>query len=223
MTGVMGTGKRKGEQAMKKFAFWMMAAFLVLSAAWAQGAVQSISAVNTTQVIEIEGTGGADLPDVFRLFPVEPKAAIEQEIRRLYEFVNASQEQQPPILFFMQEQQQMIREKLPEGVLPDMLQVNEIVTIDEINYDTQIGDVRVEFSFATIYETGKTVSILLGVTTADVSQEWDENTDWNTNTQWHVLEAEVLPNGHLIIAFPQDVLQKMMTATATTMVVFSEP
>ena len=208
---------------MKKWAAWMVAAVLVLSVCGARAAVRSVSTSDTTRVVETRGTGQAELPEQFRIFTVESKVAIQQEIKRLYDFVNDAQETRPPVRFFTQEQQQLVQDRLPDSVLPDTLQVNEIISVDEINYDTQIGDVDVEFAFATPYATGKTVTILLGITHADVSREWDENTDWNTDTEWVALDAVAMENGHLLIDFPQDVLEKMTTATATTMVVFNEP
>ena len=207
---------------MRKWMVWFMAAVLVISAAEAQEPVQSISAIDTTKVVQITGSDDNVILDEFLIFPVESKAAIQQEIRRLYDFVNGT-EGEPPILFFMPEQWQRVEQSLPEGILPEQLQVNEIQSIDEINYSSEIGDVRVEFEFATAYETGKAVSILLGLTFVDVSEEWDENTDWNTVTEWWVLEAEAMDNGNLMVMFPQVVLEKMMSSSATTMVVFNEP
>jgi hypothetical protein len=209
---------------MRKWMIPLMAAVVLsMSAAAAQAPVESISAINTTRVVEITDANSEVLPDKFAIFPVESKTAIQQEIRRLYDFVNAVDAKKPPIQFFMQEQRQMVQDGIPEWISPDALEVNEIISIDEINYDEQIGDVRVEFEFATTYETGIRISVLLGITHMDVSQEWDENTDWNTGTEWFALKAEVVNNGRLLIMFPQDVLVKMTTAAATTMIVFNEP
>ncbi len=209
---------------MKKWMILLMAAMVLgISTAAAQAPVESISAIDTTRVVEITGADDVVLSDEFAIFPVESKVAIEQEIRRFYDFVNSTENKQPPITFFMTEQQQMVEQSLPDGVLPELLQVNEIVSIDEINYTTEIGDVHVEFEFATTYEPGIFVSILLGLTHADVSEEWDEDTDWNTNTEWWVLKAQAQENGDLLITFPQEVLEKMMSAPAITMVVFNQP
>ncbi len=206
---------------MKRRMVFLMTLVLVLAMSGAQAAVQSISTFDTTQVISMSGTTALD--DPFRIFPVESPVAIRQEIKRMFDFVNAATGEVPPVQFFAEKEQALVQAELPDTLLPDMLLVNEILSLGIVNYDEKYGDVAVEFAFATVYEPGKFVTVLLGLTNADVNREWDADTNWDTNTEWVTLKAETLETGHLRITFPQDVLVKMMSAPAITMVIFNEP
>ncbi len=206
---------------MKKWTVLMTVVCLVLAMSGAQAAVQSITTFDTTQVISM--SGAAALEDPFRIFPVESPTAIQQEIQRMFDFVNAQTGEEPPVRFFAETEQALVQAELPDTLEADTLLVNEILSLGIVNYDEKYGDVSVEFAFATVYEPGKFVTILLGITNADVNTEWDENTDWNTNTLWVALKAEALDNGHLRVTFPQDALVKMMSASAITMIIFNQP
>ena len=208
---------------MKKWAVILAVIMLFAILAPANAAVPSISTSDTTKVVSITVTNSTTESEGFRIFEVESAVAIQQEIRKLYDFVNETEERRSPIEFFEESVQEKIREQLPEEIPLDSLLINEIISVDEVNYDTQYGDVNVEFEFATTYEVGKTVCILLALTYyVDVHSELDEDTELNENTEWVTLEAIALENGHLLIVFPQDVLLKMEQASATTMIVLNE-
>lgn len=206
---------------MRKWIAGMLTLTLILTVTIATAGVPSISTEDTTSVVWL--STGTSENDPFRIYEVKTPKAVQTEIKRLYDFVNDTEEKLPPSQFFSEEIQTMLQDALPEDLALDTMLVNEIITIDEINYDQKYGDVNVEFKFATAYEEGKTVLILLGLTHKDVSEEWDENEDREEYTKWVSVEAIALENGDLLILFPQEVLLEINEATAVTMIVFNEP
>jgi hypothetical protein len=183
---------------------------LLLTVVGANAAVPSISTSDTTQTESTTASTGATVSDDFKIFIVETPESTQQVISNLYDFVNATEQTQPPARYFSEETQQMIQEKLLDNASLDSLAVNEIVSLKVENYDTAYGDVTVEFSFATEYEIGKAVVVLLGLT------------DAAGNIEWIAVDAVAVEGGGLSAIFPQDVLLKMEQSSAVTMVVFNE-
>lgn len=185
---------------MKKFMAMMMAITLILTVAVASAAVPSITTNDTTIVTK---------PDTFKIYVADPSDVAQQQIKDLYDYVNAADGTKAPAGFFSDDVQAEIGAKLPEGVSLEDLQVNEIISLKVEDYDTTFGDVVVQMAFATVYDADAVVVVLLTLISADGTMEQV------------TVDASVNADGTLSITYTQDVLVKMQQAASVMLTVFN--
>lgn len=189
----------------------MVALVLVMVLAAANAGVPSISTNDTTQIKDMKASASETIDQGFILNVVEPPKVVQNEIQSFYQYVNNETGTKAPIGYFPEAVQQAVQEKLPEDIAEDTLQVNEMISLQTYNYDTKYGDVTVEIAFATVYQEGSTVVVLVGLSDAD------------GNIEYVVVDAYVTPSGSLMVVFPQELLLRMEKAAAIPLVVFNEP
>lgn len=158
-----------------------------------------------------EGLDGTALPEDFEVRQVETTDTIQTEIEsfRLHRGENKSY-----ISFFPTEVQSAAALLMPEGQDMDSLIAYEMMNVDCINYEYTYGDVLVRIKFATSFEDGQNVVVVLGVENKNTAGE-------DNQLQWTVLRAEVA-DGYVNITFAQSALLAMEKAPALLMIL-SEP
>ena len=196
---------------MKKWTAMIVALILLVTLSAASAGVPSISTGDTTrQGGKATASTGVEIPDGFVLEPKDAGDVVQNEIKDMFNFVNATSPAQSLVGYFSDEVQQMIMAKLPDTVALNSLQANEITELYIQNYDTAYGDVTKEFTFATQYAIDQAVVVLIGLV------------DAAGDIVWVAVDAVAIEGGGLAITFPQEVLLQMEQAAEIMMVVFSE-
>ena len=195
---------------MKKWTAMIAALILLVTLSAASAGVPSISTGDTTQGGKATTSTGEEIPDGFVLEPKDAGDVVQNEIKDMFNFVNATSPAQSLVGFFTDEVQQMIMAKLPDTVALNSLQANEITELYIKNYDTAYGDVTKEFTFATQYAADQAVVVLIGLV------------DAAGDIVWVAVDAVAIEGGGLAITFPQEVLLQMEQAAELMMVVLSE-
>lgn len=196
---------------MKKWTTLGVAALMTLSMATAYAAVPSKTTTDISRVVSVSTASDAQ---GWTVEVIEDKEPVVEEITKIYDAVVV--QKQAPIEYFPEENQEEVA-LLLEDLDVKTLEMNEFVTIDEVNYDEQYGDAEVIFEFTTMYEQGQRIVVLVGYYTG----ERDENGQYIV--EWVTFEAEALEDGTVKVIFTQEQLVRLKEAPAAAMAVLSEP
>lgn len=206
---------------MKKFLTLVALVCMVLSStvAFAQ-AFPSKTAQDMTTVKLNEMSGTCELTTCdhsagaficWSIFVTEPSELIEEEVKLMGEHVAA----ESIATFFDAEVQEQLPEFKPEAVAD----VNELIAYELVavacdGYKETYGDAVASFTFATAYEEGAEVTVMLGLPKETV----EENTDALT---WSVQKC-VVENGKINVKFLQKELVQMEEIPALLVVLSAE-
>lgn len=191
---------------MKKWMSILVAALLVFSMT-AYAAVPSKTTTNATTVVTVESATGIEVAPEFSIAVTEDAEAVTAEITKIFTFVT---EGNAAIAYFPVEVAEKIAEKINDVTIPlATLEINEFVTIDETAYTESYGDMKVAFSFTTVYETSQKLAALVGIYTEDGTVEWV------------VVDAAANEDGTVAVTFPADVMQKIQGAASVSLAIVS--
>ena len=194
---------------------------LVLSLALGCASAETVATIpskttsDMAQIAAVEATGVVPEDSGFVVEIVQDTEPVQAEVAKLYTAVTVGGV--APVEYFPVEVKEAVAAALPETVVPEALELNELVPVDARNYDISYGDVYATFAFATMYTPGQTVVALLGLYTGEV----DEN--GNYIVEWVTLNAEVNEDGTLRVLMPADVVARLQAAPAAALAVLNEP
>lgn len=125
--------------------------------------------------------------------------AVEAEIASIYTFT--VENGAPVIDYFGDDVKSQVAALLPEGLDLNSLVLNELVTVEISNLENALldGDILVSFTFATTYEDGQNLVVLVGILSD------------NGETQWIPLEATA-QEGVVKVHFTAEALEMAMDA-----------
>lgn len=172
----------------------------------------SKTASDTTTVQHPTGENGTQLPDEFDVRRVEDTEAIRKEIQKMRLHREA---RKSFASFYPLTAQHAAQLLLPDGFDMDSLVAFEMLSVECVNYKPTYGDVLVRISFATPFEDGQCITVMLGL-----ERENRDDPD-NHELDWVALYGEV-KEGCVEIVFPQAGLEIMEEHPALLMVL-SEP
>lgn len=201
---------------MKRVFAIALALMMLCAAALADAVVPSKTTTDinkTTEVIVTVQDETVEVKETFAIIVAEDKEPVAQEIAKIYTAV--VEEQTAPVEYFPAEVQTVIAEKLPEIENIAELELNEFVTVDEIDYEEAYGDVEVVFELTTLYQPEQQIVVLVGFYTGEVDEEG------NYVVEWVVLDAVVTEEGFVKVLFPTDALVKLQQSEAAAMAVLN--
>jgi len=158
------------------------------------------------------GIDGSELPEDFEVRETEETAIIAAENTSIRSFVK--DENKPVIRFYPAEAQNEAMLLLPEDLDVEKLVAYEVMDVDCINYKHTFGDVLVRIKFATPYQDGQKLVVMLGL-------DREQAADSTNQLDWVALRSEV-KDGYVNITFAQAALEIMENHPAL-MMVLSEP
>lgn len=165
---------------------------------------------------EYYNAGGEPLSDDFRIYLTEKTPVMQEEIRRIENYIQpAGSEPRPIAGWFSDEVINEVSLFAGADFDTDTLLAYEIKAVAAENYIDTYGDVRTAFQFATPYRDGQTIVSVLGVPS--------ENPDGANGTQmeWTVLNT-VVEDSMTKITFKQ-LLIPTMEEESLLLIVLSEP
>lgn len=168
-----------------------------------------------SDIVEIKrptGLDGSALPEDFEVRETEETAIIATERASIRAFVK--DENKPVIQFYPVSVQNEALLLLPEGLDAEKLVAYEVMDVDCVNYKHTFGDVLVRIKFATPYEDGQKLVVMLGL-------DRGQSADSQNQLDWIALRSEV-KEGYVNITFAQAALE-IMEERAALMMVLSEP
>lgn len=199
---------------MKKILSILVVAIMVCSMT-AFAAVPSKTTTNATVVTTIVSTTGVEIAETFSVAVAEDAEPVAKEIEKIYTFVTTNEA--PVIEYFPEEVKTEIIAKLPETIAAEEVEINEFVTIEQMEYTEEYGDVQVTFSFTTVYAPEQNLVALVGLFSGEV----DENGE--PVVEWIVLDAVATEDGSVEITFTQDAMLKMQAAESTSLAIINTP
>ena len=158
------------------------------------------------------GIDGSALPEDFEVRETEETAIIAAENTSIRSFVK--DENKPVIRFYPTEAQNEAMLLLPEDLDVEKLVAYEVMDVDCVNYKHAFGDVLVRIKFATPYQDGQKLVVMLGL-------DREQTADSANQLDWVVLRSEV-KDGYVNITFAQAALE-IMEERPALMMVLSEP
>jgi len=189
---------------MKKFlALVTLVCMILTTVAFAE--FPSKTAGDLTQIGAIETVTGVEVDPTFAIVVAEETDTIVAQIESMREVVEA---EQALLTFFPEAVQQEVLAVMPAA---ETAIAYELVPVAASNYDETYGDVEVEFTFATAFEEGTEVVVLLGMANAEA----ENGMDW-------VVKQGVVAEGVVRVAFTKDELVRMESENAL-MVIMSAP
>ena len=154
------------------------------------------------------GIDGSALPEDFEVRETEETAIIAAENTSIRSFVK--DENKPVIRFYPTEAQNEAMLLLPEDLDVEKLVAYEVMDVDCVNYKHAFGDVLVRIKFATPYQDGQKLVVMLGL-------DREQTADSANQLDWVVLRSEV-KDGYVNITFAQAALEIMEERPALMMV-----
>ncbi|MBR3504887.1 MAG: hypothetical protein IKO07_11700 [Clostridia bacterium] len=204
-----------------------------MTTAFAAG-VPSKTTTTTTTISTIAGASGQTLPDKFGLTVVPDTAMTADVIEDMYEFVS---EGGTLIDYFEPEVQNDILAHLnankpaTEALTLDDLkdyEINEVVSVDAVNYEEGMDDVVVNFDFATPYEPGQKLIAILDCFNGERVEVAPNEFEWVSDK--YILDAEVVEvevdgktENQVAVTFTEEALRAMNDSVANTLSILSEP
>lgn len=155
---------------------------------------------------------GSELPEDFEVRETEETAIIAAENASIRSFVK--DENKPVIRFYPADAQNEAMLLLPKDIDMEKLVAYEVMDVDCVNYKHTFGDVLVRIKFATPYQDGQKLVVMLGL-------EREQTADSTNQLDWIALRSEV-KDGYVNIAFAQAALE-IMEEHPALMMVLSEP
>lgn len=150
------------------------------------------------------------MDDAFRIFLVDKTEAMQQEIKRIGEHLNAGN---AAIRWFPEEIVKEAQLLLPENVSADTLTIYDIVAVMSENYKDTYGDVACQSTFASAYSQDCSLVAILGFEVKDAADK--------PYFTWYCLRAEALED-LVEIVFKQLVIPEMEIEPAM-LLVLSQP
>ncbi len=190
---------------MKKFLALVTLVCMTLTAVAAFAEFPSKTAGDLTQIGAIETVTGVEVDPSFAIVVAEETEEIAAQIESMREVVAAGQ---ALLTFFPEAVQQEVLAVMPAA---ETAVAYELVPVAAANYEEAYGDVEVEFAFATAFEEGTEVVVLLGMPNAEA----ENGMDW-------VVKQGVVAEGVVRVTFTQDELVRMEADNAL-MVIMSAP
>lgn len=197
---------------MKKWMSILVAALLVFSMT-AYAAVPSKTTTNAATVVSAESATGVEVAPEFSVAVTEDAEAVTAEITKIFNFVT---EGNAPVAYFPTEVIEKIAEKIADVAIPvATLEINEFVTIDETAYTESYGDMKVSFSFTTVYKPSQKLVALVGIFTGEV----DANGE--AVVEWIAVDAAANEDGTVAVSFPAEVMLKIQSADSVSLAIVS--
>lgn len=184
------------------------------------GAVPSKTTTETSRVVSVETASGTEA--TFTVEITEDAETVQQEIAKLYTFVNDTENGGAPIEHFPVETQEKVREQMiAQGAQENFdlktLELNEFVTLKETGYAQSFGDAKVKLEFVTKYVPGQKLVALLGFYTGELDAEG------NPVVVWEAMPVEVLEDGNVVIALSEEQLLAFGEADSVALAMLNEP
>lgn len=186
---------------MKKFLALVTLVCMVLTATVAFAFPSKTAQDMTNVTCDFEG---------WSIYVTDPSEIIEEEVKLMGEHVAT----EPIATFFDADVQEKLAEVKPEAVADvNELIAYELVPVECDGYKAEYGDAYADFEFATAFEDGTELTVMLGLPKEYV----EENTDALT---WTVQKC-VVENGKVRVQFLQEELLQMEEKIPALMVVLS--
>ncbi|MBQ3080665.1 MAG: hypothetical protein IJC48_11830 [Clostridia bacterium] len=174
----------------------------------------SKTATDNTQIEDIASANGL-IKDDFKIIVAEDKEPIKREIEKMYAFVN--EENKAPAEYLPAEVLALAVDAL-DGCEISLMEINEFVTIESVNYKEEYGDIVVNIEFVTNFAVGQKACACLAVYTGETDEATGEY-----KVEWVVLEAVALENGNLSVYIPMEEVLRIQDEFAVGMIVMNEP
>ncbi len=192
----------------------------------------SKSARDVVRIHRWYSKSGEVIDDLFKIFLVDKTEMMECEIAHIGEFIA---EGHAPIEWFPEDIQNQAELLLKVDTDPAELMIYDIVAIMAEDYKDTYGDVATEQIFASAYEPGRSMVVMLGFPKKSPEQDavmlncpktTEERmallpTDELSHMEWYCLRAEAIEDA-VEIVFKQLVIPQMEQEPAM-LIVFSEP
>ena len=199
---------------MKKlFVLVLLVAFLMTSAAFAEGFVASPS-VRPSQVLAtllLDENGAPVVDDGFEIVIIEKNERVIELGTELVEFLQTA----PIHEYFGQELFAEAIPLMPENCAAEDYQLNEFEAIEQHGYAPEMGDAGAVFEFAEDYPSDAVLLAFVGIEPIAVEGEAPAEGEEAAQIAWTPLPAFV-DNGKVVVVFSQDVLTKMMDENINT-------
>lgn len=168
----------------------LLIALMVLGISW--GALAAAPSKTTEDLVSVEETVTADGEVLSALIWVkeEQSEVAEEQLLAITEFVGQAN---PVATYFPQDVQEQIAERLPEGIDPSMLVMNEFLNIGIGEYLEQYGDIEATFLFPTEYRQDQTIVPVIGYQNEE------------GEIVWQTLDTQVI-DGMLQIVLPKELM-----------------
>ena len=199
--------KNKGDLKMKKL-FALMVALVMMCLAIAVAALPSKTSDDVATVGKIIADGDENKECKLSIIIVEDET-VDETLAEIAEAVK----DKAPIEFFPEELQKDIGEKLGEDADPKVLELNEFVALDVLNYEPDTYTyVTAPFTFATEYKVDQKALPVLGF------YDQGDEVDWVA-----LNEAEIQEDGSVSISFEDALLARMDASPSIAMAILSIP
>ncbi len=210
---------------MRKWLSILAAATLIMSMIFPcmAEAASSFGGSNQTttdgsQVVSVESVTGEPVPDTFVIEITEDEVPVKKEIEKLYSFMNDPEKTEPivPIEYFEEDVQQEVLKWLGAlGISEDynmtLLELNALVTLQEIGYEEVYGDVIVKFEFVTKFQLGRKLVGLIGF------YNGERNEDGSYVVKWEVVPTTVLEDGIVAVTLSQQQMLRFRESATTAL------
>lgn len=181
---------------MKMMAFLMLVVMTATAVSLACAAtVPSKTTQDLAKVVSVTSDVGAAMPDDLLISLLKETESADKALKQLVEFTDQGL---APVRFFNETVQGEIASMLPGGADPDQLVIDEFSPMIVKHKAESSGGVTASFQFATVYEDGQTVVVLVGIVTGTDAQG-------NPVIDWTPIRAEV-ENGLVKAYFPEELL-----------------